>query len=267
MLNYNLKINKWGAVEVYFNEKPSNTILDLLKANGFKWFKINKCWSAFKSEKETKAILNGEKIEDKPSAFVDNAKLRKANILKYVDQMRKEKTWGNDESMYNYCLKSAFDVIILDSGEMIEIENLNIETRFCFGYGQNGVSSIEEEKDAFNMQDYANTNENYFIDENMKQINDKIEYLENSQIVAIRIKYNSSKENSLIKDYMAFKNEFDFENRKLWLGKNFRLATDQEKQKILDVLNNLKVNFEKRLKTYLKRYGLSKIDTWTYLVD
>ena len=28
-----------------------------------------------------------------------------------------------------------------------------------------------------------------------------------------------------------------------------------------------KENFEKRLHTYLKRYGLSKLHTWTYLVD
>ena len=33
-----------GGIEIYFNSKPAQSILDDLKANGFRWSKFNKCW-------------------------------------------------------------------------------------------------------------------------------------------------------------------------------------------------------------------------------
>jgi len=39
------KINEAkGGIEIYFNAKPSTSVLDDLKANGFRWGKTNKCW-------------------------------------------------------------------------------------------------------------------------------------------------------------------------------------------------------------------------------
>ena len=38
-------------------------------------------------------------------------------------------------------------------------------------------------------------------------------------------------------------------------------------QAIIDGLEVVKKQFEKRLNTYLKRYGLSKLNVWTYLRD
>jgi len=39
------KINEAkGGIEIYFNSKPAQSILDDLKANGFRWGKTNKCW-------------------------------------------------------------------------------------------------------------------------------------------------------------------------------------------------------------------------------
>ena len=36
---------------------------------------------------------------------------------------------------------------------------------------------------------------------------------------------------------------------------------------IIEVYKQQIENFKKRLNTYLKRYGLSKLTTWTYLID
>ena len=46
-----------------------------------------------------------------------------------------------------------------------------------------------------------------------------------------------------------------------------REATKEDLLLIIEVYKQQIQNFKKRLNTYLKRYGLSKLTTWTYLVD
>ena len=46
-----------------------------------------------------------------------------------------------------------------------------------------------------------------------------------------------------------------------------REATKEDLILIIEVYKQQIENFKKRLNTYLKRYGLSKLTTWTYLVD
>lgn len=42
---------------------------------------------------------------------------------------------------------------------------------------------------------------------------------------------------------------------------------EEDKHLIIEGLELEKASFIKRLNTYLKRYGLSKVRTWSYLVD
>lgn len=42
---------------------------------------------------------------------------------------------------------------------------------------------------------------------------------------------------------------------------------EQDREKLLKICESEKDKFLKRLSTYLKKYGLSKVHTWTYLVD
>ena len=54
----------------------------------------------------------------------------------------------------------------------------------------------------------------------------------------------------------------------MWYNhKKLRKLDKEDIQLIIDGLEIVLKNFEKRLDTYLKKYGLSKIQTWTYLVD
>lgn len=50
-----------GGFEIHFKEKPSQAVLETLKANGYRWGKFNKCWyKKFTAgiEQETRKILN-----------------------------------------------------------------------------------------------------------------------------------------------------------------------------------------------------------------
>lgn len=265
-MNYELKTNNYGAIEVYFNSKPNANVLKTLKENNFKWFNKNKCWSAFKTEEETRKILdNANYLVEEPTKVVlkDDVKIRKANKEIYINQIKEENIW--DDRMCEYLFKNIYDVIFLDNGEMIAIDNLNIETSFCFGAGMYGHSTVEEDIEAENRADYARTNENYFIQENMKKINYEIEELEKAYCVIVHCHYCGSEENTKILAYQVFRNQYDFEYKNN--QHKYRVISAEEKQKILDVLYSLKSNFEKRLNSYLKRYGLTKLNVWTYLVD
>lgn len=56
MLSYSVNVNKYGAVDLSFNIKPDNSILDQVKAKGFKWFKTGKCWSTFKFKTKEECV-------------------------------------------------------------------------------------------------------------------------------------------------------------------------------------------------------------------
>ena len=185
------------------------------------------------------------------------------------------------QAEYSYFKESNFDtyfkyILKLDN-YYIHFENPRIQTRFCFGHGYCGVSTQEEENDAANMAHYAATNEQYFIDENLRGINEKIADLQEilnhdyaSECVVI--------ENNLRNTQEVFYQRalyFEHENKYIdnyYCGHNItdqviRKLTKDEIQLLIDALNEIKADFTKRLNSYLKRYGLSKIDTWTYLVD
>ena len=49
--------------------------------------------------------------------------------------------------------------------------------------------------------------------------------------------------------------------------KDLQLLTEHDKQNIADGYEAVKQTFIKQLNNYLKRYGLTKIDSWTYLSD
>jgi hypothetical protein len=66
-------------------------------------------------------------------------------------------------------------------------------------------------------------------------------------------------------NYVAI-DEWDLKNHPSWYG-DVEPMTVEDRQAILAGLKREREKFEKRLQTYLKRYGVSKIRTWTYWAD
>jgi len=50
-LVFNKELN---GIELYFDKKPLQTIIDSLKNAGFRWHKFKKCWYAKQNEKTLK---------------------------------------------------------------------------------------------------------------------------------------------------------------------------------------------------------------------
>ena len=153
-------------------------------------------------------------------------------------------------------------------------EKPSIQTRFCFGYGQNGISTEEDYEGARSQERNMETNQQAFINANLEDLKKSIERIETfiSQWIDKKEKCFSSRYNKIFicknsydhLAYLAWSWDYDNIRNKDAIIKE---ATKEDLLLIIEVYKQQIENFKKRLNTYLKRYGLSKLTTWTYLVD
>ena len=194
------------------------------------------------------------------------------------DETRKEfekavaEHWKRDNRMIEYCTKKAQEVIKIGKGFFI-IEKPRIETSFCFGHGYCGISTREQEQDAFDMADYAQSNGKYFFNKNMEGLrrrikafselgpNSKVLYKNNSSYYTVELCKTD-------RPYQDKEGKWHDMTSCYFSGDKYDGYLNQEEIKsVLEAHKRVAASFEKRLKTYLKRYGTSKLRTWTYLVD
>ena len=178
--------------------------------------------------------------------------------------------WKNDAGMIKHFKTTTAAVVELENGDLIPIGKPRIETRFCFGYGLYGVSTDEEYKDAENMRQHAETSRDYFIKENLKDIEEIIKELKDDSLeVYTAIAYIGQAEGTKTKSYHITRLCNNPEYNPAWWANYKGLAkmTTADRERLIKAYEEVKESFIKRLNTYLKRYGLSKVDAWTYLVD
>lgn len=186
--------------------------------------------------------------------------MTKEAIQEYLDEVN-EKIWKNDLKMQDYIKKECSDVYKTSGGYYIVFEKPRIKKDFCFGHGQNGISTQEEVEIACDNAQYARTNDSYFMEENLKQFNEWVEMLEGQEKLYLMPQYYKSTKVACIRSEYYF-HHYEWEKEKI-LDKLSQYDIEELKKMVF----NEKEKFVKRLNTYLKRYGLSKINSWTYLVD
>lgn len=170
----------------------------------------------------------------------------------------------------------AFEEVISIGDKFYLIKKPSIQTSLCFGAGFNGKALEEELRSAREGARKAREDEEFFINENMEEagISRIIKELENKEkycfVLGDDISPDCSRteisfgnffmkdENGLLHNYDGYCSKFV-----AWQ----RLATNEERELILAAYERVKASFEKRLKTYLKRYGLRKVRSWSYIVD
>lgn len=167
--------------------------------------------------------------------------------------------YWKDKHMSDYCIKKAAYIVELDGGELFEIDKPDIKKDFCFGYGYCGVSTEDDYRNAEQARSNAATNQDYFIAKNLKGIDDTVKALDEYKVYK-RPHYIGQALDSLL---------YTIEYREDWdeAPKNSTELTPEEIEKIKIGYQEVRKQFVKRLNTYLKRYGLSKLNTWTYLSD
>ena len=147
-----------------------------------------------------------------------------------------------------------YDSAVKLSDGVVLFERPKIETKFCF----------RDEGPDYEFYKELGSDENllrdYFIRENMDQ-NGIAEPDENTDMYIV--KYHGEYRPGRV--YVKFCNCPEYLN----LGREdtVRIATDTERSLYLAELARVRKAFRKRLDTYLKRYGVSKLHTWSYWAD
>lgn len=144
------------------------------------------------------------------------------------------------------------------NGGFIKISKPSIETRFCYGYGSDGITNEEERISASHCAALARSDQDWFINENIQQSD-----------ILNRIEEFKKHDALISKEPTGDQKLFIFWNRSSYWEQ------DREYIEIPEDLNKLLINayswiledFKKRLNTYLKRYGLKSVHSWSYLVD
>lgn len=188
--------------------------------------------------------------------------------LKAIYQKEATEYW-KDQKMIDYCMKKAAYIVELEDGEYTIIDRPEIEKHFCFGYGYCGVSTEDDYQGAADMAHTARTDQDYFIRENLKGLDESIAHLKDKSLEVYKfVGYNrqeaSTKRRSFRITRLCENPEYE---PWAWNMPEVKKLTDQEREALLAGYEVVKQAFIKRLNTYLKRYGLSKVRSWTYLSD
>lgn len=176
--------------------------------------------------------------------------------------------------MADYCIGKAAEVAKLRNGMLVPIEKESIETHFCFG--ESGYDYDEAQE----MAHHAATSEDYFMEENMKKHRRTMEELDKHGVSVMAVLFPEyGKDNKVcgldfcrITDCLdavggsAFLE--DLKGRELDFG-GFTgyVCTDDDVLLIKAALDRATKAHERKLRAYLKRYGMSKVHAWTYWRD
>lgn len=274
LLNYKeleVKENKeQNGIEVYFTSYPGKDVISTLKENCFRWSNFKKCWYI-------KADMLGNKKEIDPEEK-ESYKLKDSS---FYELYKKEMSivWHNDQRMIDYELKEANYIVPLNNGDYFVINKPRIEKDFCFGYSDCGQGqSFDEAQETAQ----AAHNEDYFMKENLKDINKKIEELETRRTPGAdyrgelkfykTYKYTGGEglHQKAIRSfytYETYNEDGELAKEQRRLNFKFEELTDEEITAIIEGYKEVKRQFVKRLNSYLKKYGTSKLHIWTYWLD
>lgn len=188
--------------------------------------------------------------------------MTKETVKEYLEEVN-TKVWAKSPDMQEYCRKKCSDVFKSKKGYLLEFEKPVIKKNFCFGHGYNGISTQEEVNIACDNARNARTNENYFLEENLERYDEWLKILDSEQSLYL---FTSYKKDANVK--IVYLRTAEYLRIYPWDKDSIVQELDNEEiEELRQIVLSERAKFVKRLNTYLKKYGLSKINAWTYLVD
>ena len=167
--------------------------------------------------------------------------------------------WADDR-MVEYCSKQADVVIKFENGFYAEIEKPSIKNNFCFGYS---LSSYDTESfdNASRMAEHARNSADYFREKNLAGLKEKIEYYKDKKNVLYFRNHYISQKNDIMKGIEGF-NPWEEPT-----DSEFVQLTDKDRSLLVEAYEVELAKFTKRVDAYLKKYGTSKVKSWSYWQD
>lgn len=174
------------------------------------------------------------------------------------------KAWNKGSDMPDWCVRTTSAYMTVGD-RLVTFDKPRIETRFCFGYGRQGAYDYDEVQEVC---DSLSRNERYFVDHNLERSDagQDMRAIEDSFWIewwlSDRHYTGQTPDCRLGSVFAKHREDHDWCERQGW-----RLLTEDELHEYYRVCFEEQVKLCKRLKTYLKRYGLSKCEYWTYWAD
>ena len=167
--------------------------------------------------------------------------------------------WGSDEKMINYCLKENELLIKTEKGYILGIEKQGIKKDFCFGYRLS--SHDTDEYDAANrMASHAKSNADYFFEENMKSFRAWIKEISNKDNRFFFQNHYHRQTNDILKNVQCVSSFYPEKP-------DMEFISENDRELILAAYKECAERHSKKIATYLKRFGTSKVRTWSYWED
>ncbi len=231
------------------------------------------------------AVMRIDQMEDREIVVTKEMKDRQ-NVLKEQYRGLLEKyVWKKSPRMVDFCMGEVLWIAELPNGMIVVIAKQKIETRFCFGYSLSKYDS-EDYDAAGRLAESAKSDVAHFIRENMdwfdQWIRDLYGYDPRSGLMEIsgsvpymRVKYSGLPEDSNLRS-LSFATGSVYGDMNYY-GKSGQFVTngkfvdyvptDEEVSILVNAFKIARQLHKKKVMAYLKRYGLSKVDTWTYWRD
>lgn len=241
-------------------------IKDKLKALGGRFNPRLSCGAGWifskKQRAEVEKLLQGGSVEK--SAPKPKAKKNPA-----IEEAKAEyvKVWKDDEEMVKFCQGEISNAVKLSDGRIVVVKKQKLETSFCFGYSTCGQGAEYEE--ANEAAHVANTSEDYFREQNLKEFDNKIALLktdkEESWYMDAYLSQSNCSSCGLINIHKVVGlRRYDFEEQR---HGTYVEISEADRKLIIGMYEEEREKMSKRIDTYLKRYGLSKLNVWTYWRD
>nr|DAO98396.1 MAG TPA: hypothetical protein [Bacteriophage sp.]DAU98941.1 MAG TPA: hypothetical protein [Bacteriophage sp.] len=190
----------------------------------------------------------------------------------YMNIIKKE-VWTSSTSMQEYARKMVAYVVELPDGTIIDFDKPKIQKDFCFGAGMYARATDEEMEETQSMVEHARTSENFFKRKNLEEINSQIENLyqalEGEYEVYTSLHYYGQEIGSRLKSYSICRISQNPEYAPgYWSNcRDLKKCGKDEIEIIISGLEQVRKAFAKRIDTYLKKYGTSKVNAWSYIRD
>ena len=182
---------------------------------------------------------------------------------KYMNIVKTELQKDNTKR-HKRARKECAHIVEFSDGKMVVLEKPILKKDFCFGMGMCGNYTQNELSDAENVSEIARRNTTYFIEENMKQINIKMDEL--NEVLSNNLECYIFKISVDLMNYSVV----EIGNNPIYAPYIWKGLSCVQKLSNDDILlllagfEEVKKLFSKGINTYLKRYGLNKINVWTF---
>ena len=193
-----------------------------------------------------------------------NARPMTADEKRFLE-LEFRKVWHGSDKMVRHCVASTSCYFISDDGVIVTFDKPTIKTDFPFP--EHGFDYDEATEAAR----AASTDEEFFIRENLEWVHDSYRAAWSG---AHRLHPYIKRGAYVAQDHdcaLGYIKMATGDGREPYGGPlidpTFRKLTDGEVERLREVEERRDGLFVRRLKNYLKRYGMSKVHCWTYWAD